>query len=76
MTFPEDTKVGDYFLLNGEPVLVTAWNYSTNDNDKLFDIEFIDWSAIGMKGVTTCSMGYDLYMCDIIRMPSLLMELF
>lgn len=79
MTFPLETKVGDYYWMNDEPVRITAWNYYVNGSfDSFFDIEFVDIISEGRPAASMVMipMGFDFYMCEIRRMSSLEKELF
>ena len=59
MKFPSDTKVGDIFWLNDEPVRITAWNYNYihgTPYSYYFDLDFVDSVKEGMPA---CSL-YDI----------------
>jgi len=80
MTFPiEGSMEGACFWINGEPVRVTAWNYSNNGGvSYLFDLEFLN--ILGEGGMAAAMVqipiGFEFYGADIVRMSSLEMELF
>ena len=80
MTFPPDTRVGDLFRMNGEPVKVTAWNYldSYYNDKRYFDIEFISiGKALGSPAsMVLIPMGFDFYATEITRMTPLEEQLF
>jgi hypothetical protein len=79
MTFPiEGEMLGACFWINGEPVRITAWNYSTNGGSNyFFDIEFLDILREGKPAATMVQipMGFDFYNAEVRRMSSLEMEL-
>jgi len=80
LTFPLETREGDYFWMNNEPVRITAWNYTMPGHilSYYFDIEFIDIITDGRPAASMVMipMGFDFYLCDIRKMSSLEMELF
>jgi hypothetical protein len=79
MNFPEDTKVGDMFWLNDEPVRVTAWNYLYGPpHSYYFDLDFVDITREGRPsaGMILIPMGFDFYGAEIRKMSSLELELF
>ena len=79
MRFPIDTKAGDLFWMNDEPVRIVAWNYLYGPIwDRYFDLDFIgimpdDRSDASMVLIP---MGYDFYQTTIRKMSSLEKELF
>jgi len=79
MRFPEDTKVGDLFWMDGEPIRVIMWGYIYGPAfDNYFDIEFLnlvdnDKVPTTMILIPTC---WDFDGSDIRRMSSLEKELF
>jgi hypothetical protein len=79
MTFPLDTKVGDLFWVNEEPVRITAWNYAYGTYfDTYFDIQFLDLNRSDgpMGSMVLIPMGYNFYGTEIRKMSSLEKELF
>ena len=79
MIFPPDTKAGDYFWMNGEPVRVSAWGYRIDNSfDCFFDIEFLEIKTDGKSAASMVliPIGFEFYGTDIRRMSSLEMELF
>lgn len=70
---------GACFWVNGEPVRITAWNYSTNGGTSyFFDIEFLNILREGKPAAAMVQIpiGFEFYGADIVRMSSLEMELF
>lgn len=79
MKFPPDTKVGDMFWLNDEPVRITAWNYIYGPPySHYFDLDFVDIVKEGRPaaGMILIPMGFDFYGAEIRKMSSLELELF
>ena len=92
MKFPDDTKVGDMFWMNNEPVRVIAWGYISRLSsfiiprnniygpsfDSYFDIEFVDIVDEGRPAATmvVIPVCWDFYETEIRRMSSLEKELF
>jgi hypothetical protein len=79
MTFPIDSKPGDLFWMNSEPIRITAWNYTYGMGfDRFFDIMFIGIAPDYRSEATMLlvPMGYDFYDVTIRRMSSLESELF
>ena len=80
MRFPIEEKMeGACFWINGEPVRITAWNYSTDGGSNyFFDIEFLDILRAGRPAASMVQIpiGFEFYGADIKRMSSLEMELF
>lgn len=77
--FPLETKVGDLFWIDNEPVKITAWDYTHEDGtDRYFDLEFIDVIKEGRPaaGMMLIPMGFDFYGSKIRSMSSLERELF
>lgn len=77
MKLPEDTKAGDLFWFNEEPVRVASWCYLSNQK-YCFDLEFI---AIKLNGdvaamMVQIPMGFDFYGVEIKRMTPLEEELY
>lgn len=77
MILPEDTKKGDLFYFNGEPIRITAWNYYQDDK-YFFDLEFLSILHDGVPAayMTHIPMGFDFYRVDIRRMNKLEQELY
>ena len=75
--FPDDTKIGDMFWLEDEPVMVTNWNYFHNYS-YYFDITFVDVLSEGKPAASMVliPMGFDFYGATIRKMSSLEKELF
>lgn len=79
MRFPDDTQPGDLFWMNGEPVMVTAWDYYyALPYDRYFDIEFLSVleDSRSAASMTLIPMGFNFYGTEIRRMSSLEKELF
>jgi hypothetical protein len=74
LKLPEDTKVGDLFWFNMEPVRVSAWCYLANEK-YCFDIEFIINDKPSARMICI-PMYFDFYGVEIRRMRSLEQELF
>jgi len=77
LKLPEDTKKGDLFWFNDEPVRIGSWCYLANER-YCFDIEFI---GVKLNGDTAAvmiqiPMGFDFYGVDIRRMSPLEEELY
>lgn len=77
MKLPEDTKMGDLFWFNTEPVRVSNWCYLSNEK-YCFDLEFISITLEGNVAATMSQipMGFDFYGTEIKRMTPLEEELY
>jgi hypothetical protein len=77
LKLPEDTKSGDLFWFNKEPVRVTNWCYLANQK-YCFDLEFIsvmlDGSIAAM--MVQIPMGFDFYGVEIRKMTPLEEQLY
>lgn len=80
MVFPDDSKVGDFFFIDDELVLITEWNYILfNAENRYFDLYFIDASKSELEAVCCMSvipMEYDFHGAFIRRVSPLEQELF
>lgn len=79
MNFPKDSKVGDMFWLDNEPVRIIAWNYLYGPPySHYFDLEFVDIVSEGTPAASMVliPMGFDFHGAEIRKMTGLELELY
>lgn len=79
MVFPSDSKKGDLFWMENEPVRITAWNYTYGlDRDRYFDLEFINYTNdfIAYSTMILIPISFNFYQTEIRKMSTLEAELF
>ena len=77
MKLPENTKAGDLFWFNNEPVRIGNWCYLSNEK-YCFDIEFVGVQLDGEVAgrMVYIPMGFEFYGITIRRMTPLEEELY